>query len=70
MQVEIEFQSGKIITDSVFPYKPYPLHIKGGVEGVSTQQIIIHHRTLVSLVLSSFSTSVSTHTLKSSQKPR
>jgi hypothetical protein len=29
---------GKIITDSVIPYKPYPpWHIKGGVEGVSTQ---------------------------------
>jgi hypothetical protein len=76
-------RSGKSITDSDLPYNPSPWHIKGGVEGISTQQIIIHQntwhqnphggsnlsKTLISLMITLLSTFVSTFTLNSCHKP-
>jgi hypothetical protein len=45
MQVEIEFWSGKVITDLNLPCKSYPLAYKRIGRGYRTQQIIIHHNT-------------------------
>jgi hypothetical protein len=74
------------VTDQIFHVNPTPLAYKGGVEGVSTQAIIIqptHTRRRVFILMDAqtctnphvpsillFSTSVSTPSLKSSHKPR